>query len=184
MIELGVILPDGSIELTNTNVKYRQAMSGDYRRIRQTPRQIMYLERNNLQWVNSSFISAIGVRDNDLVIRFHNSSQYIYYGYANHYDRMLAANSKGQYFNWNIRKTKRYKKIDNLPFPESELTPRPIEKLTDEMLFRALDFDYIKKISPELVGETIFIDNIIREGINFQHILIGDLDIFRPVISQ
>lgn len=184
MIELGVILPDGSIELTNTDVKYRQAMSGDYRRIRQTPRQIMYLERNNLQWVNSSFISAIGVRDNDLVIRFHNASQYIYYGYANHYDRMLAANSKGQYFNRNIRKTKRYEKIDNLPFPESELTPRPIEKLTDEMLFRALDFDYIKKISPELVGETIFIDNIIRDGINFQHILIGDLDIFRPVISQ
>ena len=184
MIELGVILPDGSIELTNTNVKYREVMSGDYRRIRQTPRQIMYLERNNLQWVNSSFISAIGVKDNNLVIRFHNSSQYIYYGYANHYDRMLAANSKGQYFNRNIRKTKRYEKIESLPFPESELTPRPIEKLTDEMLFKALDFDYIKKISPELVGETIFIDNIIRDGINFQHILIGDLDIFRPVISQ
>ena len=34
------------------------------------------------------------------------------------------------------------------------------------MLFKALDLITLK-ISPELVGETIFIDNIIRDGINF-----------------
>ena len=91
----------------------------DYKRIRPSPAEKMKLRNAGLQWTLSSNISAVGVVDNDLIIRFHNGSLYKYPNNAEHFAPMLNSNSKGKYF-W--RKLRRpgasYIKIGSLPLPE------------------------------------------------------------------
>lgn len=176
MTKLGQVLPDGQILLYDENIKFREAMTGHYRRRRHTPEQMYYLSQQGYQHVLSSFISAIATKDNDLFVRFHNGSVYRYSNFSWAYDEILQANSKGQYFNRRIRPTKNYEKIDSLPFPTDY-------KLEDQEMFAALDIDYIKKIAQALVGAEILTQNIVREGVNFVKYQIGDITFYRPVKS-
>lgn len=114
--DIGEVRPDGSILLYDEDIKFRKDFTTP-RRVRQTAAQKQKLAEMGLQWVTSSFISAIGVSDDDLVIRFLNGSYYRYYGFASHYEKMLKANSQGRYFWRNIRSTKNYVKEGSIPFP-------------------------------------------------------------------
>lgn len=111
--EIGEVREDGSILLYDENIKGRKGLP---RRIRPSAAQKQVLAEKGLQWVLSSFISAIGDDEGDLVIRFHNGSLYRYYGFAPHMDKMLGATSKGKYFWRHIRDTKNYVREGELKF--------------------------------------------------------------------
>lgn len=186
MINLGTIQSDGSILLHDENIQYREAMTGRYRRIRQTGRQSVWLDQQGFTTVSSSFISAVGVKESDLYIRFHNSSVYVYYGFANHFDKIMEANSKGQYFNRAIRPTRRYQKTDSMPFPPN-LGEAPMT-MTDEEMFKAIDVDYIKKVAQNLTGANIQMRTFVEKGLTFTeyHIKHNDklLKILVPLIGK
>ena len=65
--DIGEVREDGSILLYDENIKGRKDLP---RRIRPSAVQKQVLAENGLQWVLSSFISAIGEDENDLIIRF------------------------------------------------------------------------------------------------------------------
>lgn len=131
---IGELRPDGSILLKNENVNYRQALSTPAT-IQPSAVQKQKLAEWGLQWVRSSFISAIGKQDRDLFIRFHNGSYYVYYGFSSHYDKILKAISKGRYFIKNIRPTKSYDKVGSLPFPQDL-------KIEDTELFQYIEDEF------------------------------------------
>ena len=135
---IGEIRDDGSILLYDENIKFREDMTTK-RRILPSAIQKQKLSEYGLQWVTSSFISAIGQTDNDLFIRFWNGSYYVYYGFANHYDKILKALSKGRYFIKYIRPTKRFDKLGDLPLPQDL-------KIDDTELFKAIEQEYNKVI--------------------------------------
>lgn len=182
-MNIGTIQSDGSILLHDKNIKFRDAMSGVYRRVRPTTLQAKFLMDNGFQATTSSFITGVGVRDNDLYVRFINASIYVYYGFANYYDDFLAANSQGQYFNRRIRPTKRYKKLDSLPYPR-ETKASPLELVSDEALFKTLDLDYIRKVANQMVGAEIHIKELLVDGIPFTQYKVNDLVILRPIIES
>ena len=134
LTSIGELRPDGSILLKNENVNYRQSLSTPAT-IQPSAMQKQKLAEWGLQWVRSSFISAVGKQDNDLFIRFHNGSYYAYYGFSSHYDKILKAISKGRYFIKNIRPTKNYDKIGALPFPQDI-------KIDDTELFKRIEEEY------------------------------------------
>lgn len=177
---LGTINPDGSITLHDKNIKYREAMSGEYRRIRQTGEQQVYLASLGYQSTPSSFISAIGVFNDNLRIRFHNSSVYEYYGFADRFDSMMRSISKGQYFNKHIRPTKRYAKISNIEFPSGTPT-NPMADMSDKELFQRLEIDYIEKITKMLGNKKLDYDLVENNGIKYHKFIIGGMEIFRPI---
>lgn len=181
-MRLGTVLENGSILLHDENINYRDAMSGKYQRIRQNVRQRDYLGSIGFQAVDSSFISGIMQSDDDLVIRFHNNSVYEYYGFAKHFDNMMKASSKGQYFNRMIRPTRYYKKIDDITFP-ANLKPSVLE-ITDDELFKALDIDYIKKLAFDLVGAELYAQEVFKNGIKYMEYRIDNMYIYRPLIQS
>ena len=65
-----------------------------YKRFRPSAQEKIQLANNGLQWVLSSNVSAIGINDQDLIIRFHNGSIYKYPGRYYLYEEMLESNSK------------------------------------------------------------------------------------------
>lgn len=177
---LGTVQKDGSILLSNKNINYREEMTGDYQRIRQTPDQNYELSELGYQPVNnSSFISAVGVFDRDLRIRFHNGSVYEYYGFANHFDGIMKANSKGQYFNRNIRPTKQYAKIANIDFGGGN-----VKTLTDEALFDGLELQTLTEMLKTLGGQTMFTSIINISGIEYVRYSIGEIIFYRPFIKS
>lgn len=173
---------NGSILLDDRNIKYREQMTGRYQRVRQNTRQRIYLGSQGYTVINSSFISAASVVDNDLFIRFHNNSVYQYFGFANHFDNLMKANSKGQYFNRRIRPTHKYVKLSDMPFPKGT-DPSPLE-MTDEALFTTLDLDYIKKIAQRLNGAEIHAHDVMLNGIEYTQYRIDDLVLLRPKIKS
>lgn len=133
---IGEINADGSVTLSGENIKFREDMTTPSR-IRPSAVQKQKLAEWGLQWVLSSFISGVGRNDTDLFIRFWNGSYYVYYGFADLYDKMLKAQSKGRYFIRNIRPTKNYEKLDSLPL-QNDL------KLDDTQLFKSIEDEYNK----------------------------------------
>ena len=71
-MRLGTVRADGSILLNDENIKFRDAMTGRFQRVRQTTKQRMFLTENGFTPTNSSFIRGVGVNDKDLYIRFIN----------------------------------------------------------------------------------------------------------------
>lgn len=57
------------------------------------------------QWeeVNSSHITAIGTRDDYLIVQFRNGTIYRYPNLASHYTEIISAESIGKYFHQNVR---------------------------------------------------------------------------------
>lgn len=180
MNRLGEVLPNGQILLYDENIKYRDAMTGHYRRVRMSPRQVQFLADKGYKQIISSFISGAMVDGDDLFIRFHNASVYKYYGFGFIFDDLLKANSKGQFFNRRIRPTKRYTKEDSLPFPSE--TQRPIE-LSDEEMFAAMDMEYLKTIARGVPGAVIMSREFEKDGIKYVQYKIGDLIFYRPIKS-
>ncbi len=87
-----------------------------YQRLRPNPSEKIQLADAGLQWVLSSNVSAIGVNDDDLIIRFHNGSLYMYPNRAYLYRPMLQSNSKGHFVWVKLRRTRvEYRKIGTLP---------------------------------------------------------------------
>lgn len=182
-MRIGTVRADGSILLDDENIKFREAMTKRFQRIRQTTKQRVFLAENGLTAVTSSFISAIGTRDDDLFVRFHNSSFYIYYGYAHLYEDMLRANSKGQFFNRYVRPTRRYEKIDNVPFP-TNLGESPLAYLEDQEMMTAMDMDYIRKVISQFTGAELYMEDKIINGINFTEYKVNDIVILRPIVLR
>ena len=91
----------------------------EYQRILPSDNSIEKLERNGFEWVFSSNVSAVAVRDKDLIIRFHNASIYSYANQGKNYERLLAAASKGKWvWRFLIRTNATYEKIGSLPLPD------------------------------------------------------------------
>jgi hypothetical protein len=132
--DIGEVREDGSILLYDENIDFRKDFTTP-RRVRQTAAQKQKLAEMGLQYVTSSFISAIGVSDSDLVIRFLNGSYYRYFGFADRYEPMLKANSKGRYFWRNIRSTKNYVREGSISF-DSDMT------IDDTQLFKEMSKEF------------------------------------------
>lgn len=176
---LGEVQKDGSIILHDRNIKFRNQMSGEYPRIRQTAKQKNFLAKNGLQHILSSFISAAGTNDNKLYIRFHNDSLYEYPNQAHKFDDLMKSNSKGQYFNKNIRPTKNYKKLASLPFPDGGgLT------ISDNELFEQIDVKVLTNLVKDLQGSRLVINEVLKGGIAFNRVQINDLVYFIPLIRN
>ena len=172
---LGTLRPDGSILLDNTNIAYREAMTGDYKRIRQTVEQNTELGRLGYVTVNSSFISAIGVFGDNLRIRFHNGSVYEYYGFANRFDAMMRALSKGQYFNREIRPTKNFAKLGNIDFSGGN-----VMALEDNEVFTQIETQDFARMIMLLQGSKILVTDLIINGVEHQKFDINGFIFYRP----
>lgn len=178
---LGELQEDGSILLFDKHIKYREKMTGYYRRIRQSPKQKSFLGGLGYTSVESSFISAVMVQEENLIIRFHNGSLYEYYGFADEFERILLANSKGQYFNRNIRPTELYARIGSLPFPEKYEIDIPQKNWTDEELFDKLEVDYLAKLLKEQKGSKLKMSKRTINGVEFNEFSVNDITFYRPV---
>lgn len=123
-----------------------------YRRYRPSPSEKIQLANSGLQWVLSSNVSALGVYDDDLVIRFHNGSLYRYPNQGKLFDAMMQSNSKGHFVWVKLRKPKvTYEKIGSLPFKEDS-------EVLDEDIFRLVD-DEGKAFEKRLLDFGLFIPN-------------------------
>lgn len=91
----------------------------DYRRWRHSNEEKIYLASRGLQHVLSSNVSAVGISDDDLIIRFHNGSLYRYDNMASRFRDIMTSNSKGK---WVWRHLRRagvpYQKIGSLPMKD------------------------------------------------------------------
>jgi hypothetical protein len=145
-----------------------------YNRIRPSINEKTELARNGLQWTLSSFISAIGFEDQDLIIRFKNGSIYKYSNSADLYDNFLRANSKGKFFWRNILKRNiKGVKTGTMPL-SSDL------ELSDDELFETIEEDVINNITKELSDNKperkITLDPY--TGMNLLEIIVGGIVIY------
>lgn len=149
LLEIGELLPNGTYRLFDG--------AREYRRIRQTAAQKNFLANNGLQFVNSSVISAVGVNGNNLIIRFHNGSMYSYKGAGGLFDKQVGANSRGRYFNRNIKGKYPFVKLPSLLFPKSIQTIETAEMqlLSDEQIFKTLETQEFKDLIRNLKNPTI-----------------------------
>lgn len=170
---LGTIRADGSILIDNTNVAYREAMTGDYKRVRQTSDVRYELGKLGYTSVLSSFISAVGVFGDNIRIRFHNGSVYEYYGFADKFDAMMRSSSKGQYFIKNIRPTKKYSKIASI-----DITPSTV--MEDNVMFDAMETQSMARTVSQLQGSVIYTKIIKINGIEHIMFNIDGLIYYRP----
>ncbi len=149
LLEIGEILPNGTYRLFDG--------ARDYRRIRQTAAQKNFLAHNGLQFVNSSAISAVGVNEDDLIIRFHNGSMYSYKGAGGLFDKQVGANSRGRYFNRNVKGKYPFTKLTSLPFPQNLQTieTAEMELLSDEQIFKTIETQDFKQLISNLENPKI-----------------------------
>ena len=116
-----------------------------YKRIRPSSDEKNKLAENNLQWVLSSNVSAVGSVGDDLIIRFHNGSLYKYPGNGNLLNAMLKSASKGHFVWIKLRRPNaRYQRIGSLPLL-SDI------QLNDEDLFKELETQGIRIQEPEVL---------------------------------
>jgi hypothetical protein len=160
--DIGEVREDGSILLYDENIKGRKDLP---RRIRPSAVQKQVLAENGLQWVLSSFISAIGEDENDLIIRFWNGSLYRYFGFKHQYEPMLGAPSKGKYFWKHIRSTKRYERMGSLPLTKDLA-------MNDTELFQKMADTYnqvVMEMARKGITEVIFDDQSGREFLKISY---------------
>ena len=107
----------------------------EYRRRRPNSNEKIQLANNGLQWTLSSNVSAVGVNDDSLIIRFHNGSLYEYPNQAKLFDSMMKSNSKGKFVWAKLRRPRvAYQKIGSLPFNDDA-------QISDEDLFKGIDLE-------------------------------------------
>lgn len=124
-----------------------QDKNRDYRRWDHSGIERFTLAKAGFQAVQSSNVSAVGVSENDLLIRFHNGSVYKYYDMAERYQSILSSNSKGK---WVWRFLRRagvpYVRIADFPLPDDL-------DMTDEELFDIGDRKYYEEMTEFVGGE-------------------------------
>jgi hypothetical protein len=146
----------------------------DYQRYRHDIKEKAFLGLNGLQHVLSSNVSSVGVKDDKLIIRFHNGSMYEYPGRADDYEKLLNSNSKGKWVWRNLRRKKTaYKKIGVLPLPDDL-------GVTDDDIFQEIDNRYVKDLTRH-VDVPIFQSFEFINGMSMQKILIGSIATYVPV---
>ena len=139
----------------------------EYKRFRPSASEKIALANNGLQWVLSSNVSALGVNDNDLIIRFQNGSLYKYPNQAKLYEPMLQSNSKGHFVWVKLRRPKvAYQKIGALPL-ENDI------ETTDEDIFNLVDLEGLA-VMARLQALGMFIPNA-QQGLD----LVGLTDLLR-----
>lgn len=182
LTQLGTLQDDGSIILYDQNIQFRDSMTGEYRRIRQSSSQKYQLSKWGFTNINSSFISGASVVGDDLRIRFHNGSVYEYYGMASLFDSLMRANSKGQYFNRRIRPTKNYAKIASLDFNDE--SGGNVMEIDDTSVFNQLDTQEMLNLLKMLAGLRLTVDNVKINGTETQRFKVEDIfTLYRPVKS-
>ena len=63
--------------------------------------------------------------------------------------------------------------------------PSPLEFMEDEQLFDVIDFDYIKRLTSQMTGATLYAKDILIDGIEFTQYTVNELVILRPkILSQ
>lgn len=142
-----------------------------YRRFRFTPRERSFLSLNGFQPVLSSNVAGVGVKDNNLMIRFHNGSVYEYSNQANRYDDILRSNSKGKWVWSNLRRRNvPYKKVGSLPLADDI-------GVTDEDIFQEIDNRYLSDITRH-IDVPVFQQFAFLQGIQMNKIVVGGVEIF------
>ena len=91
---------------------------------------------------------------------------------------MLMANSKGQFFNYYIRPTKRYKFLGKSSQWSSK---RPTSEISDEQMFQALEFKYLNDLVKQLNGQEIKYEEVQINGIPYHKYVIDKIQILRPI---
>ena len=149
-------------------------LNRDYQRYRFTPRERSFLGLQGLQPVLSSNVAAVGVRNTELLIRFHNGSVYSYRGKADQYENILKSNSKGKWVWRNLRrKNAPYEKIGVIPLPDDI-------GVTDEDIFQEIDNRYLADLTRH-VDVPVFQSFTFINGINMQKIVVGNINVFKPI---
>jgi hypothetical protein len=148
----------------------------EYRRFRFTPRERAFLSLNGFQPVLSSNVAGVGIRENNLMIRFHNGSIYEYTNQASRYDDILKSNSKGQWVWRNLRRRNiPYIKVGALPLADDI-------GVTDEEIFQEIDNRYMAKLTRH-VDVPVFQSFVFLQGINMQKIMIGNITTYVPILN-
>ena len=120
-----------------------------YPKIRLSKQEREYLKKHDLAAVVSSFISAIGVKDGDLLIRFRNGSIYTYFSVDDLYDNFLKARSKGKYFWKHIRRP-------GIPFIKGGVMPLPSDlKVKDSELMNDLQDELMENLFKDLIKNEV-----------------------------
>jgi len=172
---LGDLQPDGTIRLFDKN--------REYRRIRQTPEQRLYLTNAGYTVVNSSNVSALMRQGNDLYIRFLNSSIYVYPNSGDLFDKILSSNSKGHAVWVYLRRArKEYRKVGSMPYPkdlqnENDLA---LAQITDAQTFQSIDVEFIMNMARNV--EAIIKNEVISiNGVNVVPVIVGNETIYIPL---
>jgi hypothetical protein len=146
----------------------------DYQRYRHSPRERNFLGLQGLQPVLSSNVSAVGVKDTSLLIRFHNGSVYEYFNKADQYDNLLKSNSKGKWV-WRFlrRRFAPFQKLGVIPLPDDI-------GVTDEDIFQEIDNRYLADLTRH-VDVPVFQSFEFIKGINMQKIMVGNIVAYKPI---
>ena len=111
-----------------------------YTRLAHTAKESVYLSSRGLRPVISSNVSAVGMKDNALIVRFHGGATYSYPGQGDRFEDIINAPSKGK---WVWRELRRagvaYNKIGSVEIIDDvddrdlmrEDAEEPISDLTD-----------------------------------------------------
>lgn len=151
-----------------------QDLNRDYRRYSHNPRERAFLGLQGLQPVQSSNVSSVGVKGEDLLIRFHNGSVYSYRNKADQFDNILKANSKGKWVWRNLRRRNApYEKLGVIPLPDDI-------GVTDEDIFQEIDNRYLADLTRH-VDVPVFQSFAFINGINTQKIVIGNITTYKPI---
>lgn len=149
-------------------------LNRDYRRYRHNPRERTFLGLNGLQPVLSSNVSAVGVKGNDLLIRFHNGSVYSYRDRSSDYENILKSNSKGKWV-W------RFLRRSNTPYVKLGIIPLPDDiGVTDEDIFQEIDNRYLSDLVKH-VDVPVFQSFEFLQGIALNKITIGGITVFQAI---
>ena len=146
----------------------------DYQRYRHNPRERSFLGLQGLQPVLSSNVSSVGVRDTELLIRFHNGSVYSYRNKADQYDNILKSNSKGKWVWRNLRRR-------NAPYTKLGVIPLPDDiGVTDEDIFQEIDNRYLADLTRH-VDVPVFQEFAFLNGIALNKIVVGGITVYQPI---
>lgn len=119
----------------------------DYKRKRHSAEEKNILADNGLQHVLSSNVSAVANIDENLIIRFHNSSIYSYTDRGHLVDDILRSASKGKWVHRHLRRRNAaFIKIGSLPLP-SDLS------ISDDSLFKDIESQRISVEEPQVLGK-------------------------------
>lgn len=151
-----------------------QDLNRDYRRYSHNPRERAFLGLQGLQPVQSSNVSSVGVKGEDLLIRFHNGSVYSYRNKADQFDNILKANSKGKWVWRNLRRRNaQYTKLGVLPLPDDI-------GVTDEDIFQEIDNRYLADLTRH-VDVPVFQEFAFLNGIALNKIVVGGITVYQPI---